>query len=60
MTLKKWDDINFEACNKYEQEVFQMKHVTPENWDTAKAIVLAYVKTMDEATEVYNLENKVK
>jgi len=58
MTKEKWLDVveneNFKAQDKYPA------YISPENWHVAKQAILDCVKNIDEATEVYNLENKVK
>ena len=54
MTEEKWIKILKEESMKT-----AYYGVTPENWnDEYRKIVLNFVKTMDEATEVYNMENK--
>lgn len=58
MTKNKWLDIvdteNEKAVNTHPE------HLSPENWDTVRKSILNFVNVVDEATEVYNMENGKK
>jgi len=58
MTKNKWLDVveleNVETQNKYPSDL------SPETWHVAKKAILDFVQAVDEATEVYNMENKGK
>lgn len=58
MTKEKWFDV-VELTSAETQDRYP-SHLTPETWHVAKKAIMDMVKSVDEATEVYNLENKVK
>jgi hypothetical protein len=57
MTLKKWLDIYEEECFKKEKDLFRnAPTVNPQSWSECKKAYLEFIKSIDEATEVYNME----
>jgi hypothetical protein len=58
MTKEKWLDV-VDQENMKAQDAYP-SHLSPETWYVAKKAILDLVKNVDEAVEVYNLENKVK
>jgi hypothetical protein len=58
MTKEKWLDA-VDQENQKAQYAYP-EYLSPENWHVAKKAIMDMVKSVDEATEVYNLENKVK
>ena len=52
MTKEKWVKIRNEEAEKT-----NFKYSVPEHWEHNKGAYLRYIKAMDEATEVYFMEN---
>ena len=59
MNKEKWHEIHQEET-LVKLKKMMTKEFTPENWQVYKKATLEYVSEMDEATEVYNMENKSK
>ena len=58
MTREKWLKIVDGKVNNYLSKTSYI--FTPETWPQYKKALLEYIETIDEATEVYNMENGVK
>jgi len=58
MTKEKW--LNVVDQENMKAQDGSPAFLDPENWHIAKKQILNLIKNIDEATEVYNLENKVK
>ena len=56
MTKEKWEDI----VNDEYYKVLEIELCNPEDWKNWRTSLMNFVKTVDEATEVYNLENNIK
>jgi len=57
MTKEKWVEIVKEEANKMCIEtVGYLDGNAPQKWIEAREVVLSFVKAVDEATEVYNME----
>lgn len=59
MNKNKWHEIFLEEINTYQNDSISIS-VGPENWHEEKRKLLKFVKNVDQATEVYNLENDIK
>lgn len=60
MTKDKWLDVIEQEHTKYEAVLRSIDYeLDPKNWPTVKNALIGLVKVVDEATEVYNTENKV-
>ncbi len=60
MTKEKWFDIVTEEAAVYSTAWYKIATHGhgPETWDQQKVLFLNYIKAIDKATEVYNMENK--
>jgi len=56
MTKEKWEQINREESKRV--KMMDSMKPNPENWKFRKSVLEDYIKAMDEATEVYEMENK--
>ena len=57
MTKEKWIQINQKEFTKYSRfQYFGL--IEPDRWEANRKDMIAYIKAIDEATEVYNMENK--
>jgi hypothetical protein len=58
MTKNKWVEITSNASEEANNKLFTIHTFDPNNWEFIKNIYLNFIKIGDEATEVYNMENK--
>lgn len=59
MKKEKWQEVFSDAQDKVNDlEDLDFVEIEPEHWPVLREKVTTFVKEMDEATEVYNLENK--
>jgi hypothetical protein len=59
MNKEKWMEIYEEIINKTQLENGKTG-LCPENWPKDKKLLNIFINEVDEATEVYNMENKGK
>lgn len=58
MTKEKWQESFDKEWFKANIEAGKLMEHNPENWEIYKDILLKFVKDVDQATEVYNMENR--
>ncbi len=58
MDLKKYREIVDEELQKANHAITYT--IVPSNWPSFRTILQEYIANIDEATEVYNMENAVK
>lgn len=58
MTENKWKLIYDGETYKFFEEMNKISYKNPEKWIEIKSIFNKFVQHMDEATEIYNMENK--
>lgn len=58
MTKEKWLDIAGEERRKLDDSLCDVNVNDPKNYDALRNGFMSYFKAMDEATEIYNIENK--
>lgn len=54
MTKDKWKELYMETLAKF----CEVGSLTPEGWVKDRKNLFLFIKEVDEATEVYNMENK--
>ena len=59
MTKDKWTILYNESCDTAQLKANKFE-IIPEQWNQLRAVYMELIHEIDEATEVYNLENKVK
>lgn len=62
MNKNKWKEIyteEFDEANDKIADILQGDDIEPETWTEVREVILEQVKAVDEATEVYNMENEV-
>lgn len=57
MTKEKWYEIFNEEYNKANECITSFGSPSPSNWKDIKNGMLLLIEGMDEATEVYEMEN---
>jgi len=61
MNKEKWNELFLQYCKESCSKMGKMGYVVnPADWPQMKAAHLEFIKNVDELTEVFNLENKVK
>lgn len=60
MNMEKWKKIFHEESKKHIERKVKIEGYSPENWELHKDSLLQYIKGLDEATEVFNMENTQK
>lgn len=60
MNMEKWNEVVCEERKKHAERLFKVEGCSPENWKLYKNSLLQYIKGLDEATEVFNMENTQK
>ena len=60
MTKVKWQEIRRAALSAVNAQLRVFGPPVPENWFKEKALLVNFIKEMDAATEVYEMETKVK
>jgi hypothetical protein len=59
MNREKWTKLRSESVRNA-GNILENMDFTPEGWPKEKAAYMEYIEELDELTEVFNLENKVK
>ncbi len=59
MTREKWMEIFSEESHEM-MKAWTDCYNSPENWPTYREVVLSWIKGLDEAHEVYTMENQEK
>ena len=57
MNIKKWKQIYKEELDIGCDKILSLE-ITPNNWGDIKDALKTFIKEVDKATEVYNMENK--
>ena len=60
MTKEKWADVSGKIFADYTTKFMKLRgdRQSPEGWAEHRELIVTLVKEVDEATEVYNMENK--
>jgi len=60
MTKDKWEELVAKSNKDHVGRMMWFDDITPENWPECKSSVLKLVAEIDEAAEIYNMENTQK
>ena len=58
MNKEKFNNIVMDEIHTYSVGGELLGGVTPENWNEHKKVIAKFVESVDEAVEIYNMENK--
>lgn len=61
MTKEKWYEIFSMICANFQKKLWDLDgQVSAETWHIQKKFILQYIAEVDQATEVYEMENRSK
>lgn len=58
MNKEKFNDIVIDEVDTYSVRAELLGNTTPENWNEHKKVITKFIESIDEAVEIYNMENK--
>jgi hypothetical protein len=60
MTLDKWEDLATKIGDEINLKAHKLGMPSPTNWPKYIELINAYIKEMNEITNIYNSENNIK